>query len=391
MSGTSYDGVDVAAAQFRLDRGVLLMTPLGALELAYPPGLRGQIAALLPPARVALAQVCRLDSALGAAYGRAAAQGLAALCAGRADVVVSPGQTVYHGVDGGRAYGSLQLGRPAFVAAATGLPVLADLRAADIAAGGQGAPLVPIFDALLLAGAGTPAGGAVRAALNLGGIANVTVLTPGAAPLGYDIGPGNALLDAAARRYHGTAADLDGRCAAAGRVHPELLELLLAEPYYAAQAPKSTGKELFHPGYLDAHLARLGSPPAPDDVLATLTELTARVAGDALRRHRVGEVYVSGGGVRNPVLMARLRALAGPGCRVATSAALGVPEQAKEAYAFALLGWLSWYGLPGALPSVTGAARAGVLGSFTPGAGPLRLPEPLPSPPDRLVVSTVTA
>jgi anhydro-N-acetylmuramic acid kinase len=248
-----------------------------------------------------------------------------------ADAVVSPGQTVFHWVEAGRVRGTLQLGAPARVAARVGVPVLHDLRSADVAAGGQGAPLVPAFDALLLDAAGGPraalgsGGTAPRAALNLGGIANLTVVAPGAPVLGYDVGPANALLDAAARRFLDRPCDLDGARAAAGRVHEGLLALLLAEPYYAAAPPKSTGKELFHGGYLDDRLAALGEPVAADDVLATLTELTARTVADACDRHGVTEVIAAGGGVRNPTLRARLAALAEGRWRLRTTDELGVP------------------------------------------------------------------
>jgi anhydro-N-acetylmuramic acid kinase len=343
---------------------------------------------VLPPAGTTVEAVCRLTTELGQAYAAAARRGVAELCDGGADLVVSHGQTVFHWVAHGQALGSLQLGQPAWIAAATGLPVLSDLRAADIAAGGQGAPLVPAFDALLLAP--EPTTPTHRAALNLGGIANITVLTAsgpatggvpaGGSVVGYDTGPANALIDAACRRYFGAPYDDGGRHAAAGTVLDDLLAALLAEPYYAAPAPKSTGKELFAPDYLDRFLK--DRDVAPDDVVATLTELTARTVADQLRAHGIDEVIAGGGGLRNPVLVGRIAELSG--ATVRSIAELGVDADAKEAYAFALLGWLSWHGLPGALPSVTGAGRAAVLGSFTPGAAPLRLPEPLPAAPDRL-------
>ncbi|WP_433391788.1 anhydro-N-acetylmuramic acid kinase [Micromonospora sp. KLBMP9576] len=365
MSGTSCDGVDVAAAEFTLDGDTLVLRPLGHLGLGHGDELRAEIAALLPPRATTVEAVCRLDNRLGEVFAEAAARGVE-LAGGGVDAVVSPGQTVFHWVADGHARGTLQLGAVARVAARVGVPVLSDLRSADVAAGGQGAPLVPAFDALLL----DPAHGAApRAALNLGGIANLTVLAPGAPVLGYDVGPANALLDAAAHRLLGRPFDLDGARAAAGRVHPGLLAALLTEPYYAAPPPKSTGKELFHAGYLDARLAALGEPVAADDVLATLTELTARVVAAECDRHGVAEVVAAGGGVRNRTLTARLAALGAGSWRLRTTDELGIPAQAKEAYAFALLGWLSWHGLPGALPSVTGAARAAVLGSWTP-AGP---------------------
>ncbi|MCP3782412.1 anhydro-N-acetylmuramic acid kinase [Micromonospora sp. A3M-1-15] len=365
MSGTSYDGVDVVAAEFTRDGETLRLRPLGHRSLDYPDDLRAEIGALLPPAATTIEAVCRLDNRLGEVFADAAAAGVE-LAGGAADAVVSPGQTVFHWVEAGRVRGTLQLGAPARVAARVGVPVLHDLRSADVAAGGQGAPLVPAFDALLLDAAGGP-----RAALNLGGIANLTVVAPGTPVLGYDVGPANALLDAAARRFLDRPCDLDGARAAAGRVHEGLLGLLLAEPYYAAPPPKSTGKELFHGRYLDDRLVALGEPVAADDVLATLTELTARTVADACDGHGVTEVIAAGGGVRNPTLRARLVELAEGRWRLRTTDELGVPAQAKEAYAFALLGWLSWHGLPGAIPSVTGASRAAVLGSWTPSGPPL--------------------
>ncbi|WP_320064657.1 anhydro-N-acetylmuramic acid kinase [Micromonospora sp. RTGN7] len=380
MSGTSYDGVDVAAAEFTLDGETLRLRPLGFAALDHDDGLRAEIGAMLPPNPTTIEAVCRLDNCLGEVFAEAAALGVE-LAGGRVDAVVSPGQTVFHWVDGGRVRGTLQLGAPARVAARVGVPVLSDLRSADVAAGGQGAPLVPAFDALLLGGGAGPP----RAALNLGGIANLTVVAPGTPVLGYDVGPANALLDAAARRLLGRPCDVDGAGAAAGRVHPGLLELLLAEPYYAAPPPKSTGKELFHAGYLDDRLVAIGEPIDADDVLATLTELTARTVAAECDRHRVTEVIAAGGGVRNPTLRGRLAALGGRRWRLRTSDELGVPAQAKEAYAFALLGWLSWNGLPGAMPSVTGAREATVLGSWTP-SGPARCAAPA-APPRRLVIT----
>ncbi|MEV7228147.1 anhydro-N-acetylmuramic acid kinase [Polymorphospora sp. NPDC051019] len=387
MSGTSYDAVDVAAARFRRDGDTLWMDPLGTVSQPFDDALRAEIAAVLPPRPTTIEAVCRLDTRLGQVFARAAATGVE-LAGGAAELVVSPGQTVFHWIADGRAMGTLQLGAPAWVAARTGLPVLSDLRGADIAAGGQGAPLVPAFDALLLApDPDRPAPAGPRAALNLGGIANLTVVAPDRPVTGYDVGPANALIDAATLRYHAAPYDHDGRFAAAGTVDPELLALLLAEPYLSRPAPKSTGKELFHAGYLDDRLAAHGHPVRPDDVIATLTELTACTVAAECDRHGVVEVVAAGGGVRNPVLMRRLRDL-GAGHRVLrTTDDWGIPAQAKEAYAFALLGWLSAHGLPGALPSVTGAGAAAVLGSWTPGPPPGRPVRPGP-PPRRLRIGT---
>ncbi|MFD7309169.1 anhydro-N-acetylmuramic acid kinase [Promicromonospora sp. NPDC059942] len=360
MSGTSHDGVDAAACDLRLAGDTLTLTPLGHLSAPYPAALRSELMAALPPAATTAETLCRLDTGVGQAFADVATRAVAELCGGRADLVVSHGQTLFHWAPaGGAVRGTLQIGEPAWIAEATGLPVVSGLRTRDVAAGGQGAPLVGLFDALWLAG--RP--GAV--ALNLGGIANVTLLS-GAAPVAFDTGPACALLDAATRHVTGgrLAFDADGALAARGRVLPLLLERLLDEPYYARPAPKSTGKELFHLSYL---LDRLGpTEPTAEDLLATLVALTARTVADAVR-DTATEVVASGGGTRNPVLMGALRSEL-PGVAVRTSDELGVPSQAKEALAFAVLGWHTWRGLPGVLPGATGARHPSVLGSVTPGA-----------------------
>ncbi|MEU7558371.1 anhydro-N-acetylmuramic acid kinase [Streptomyces eurythermus] len=376
MSGTSHDAIEAAAADLALDGDALLLRPLGHLSAPYPDALRDRIAAALPPAPTTTRAVCALDTGIGQAFAGAAGRALRDLCAGTADLVVSHGQTMHHWVEDGTVRGTLQLGQPAWIAEATGLPVVSDLRSRDVAAGGQGAPLVALTDALLLSGLpGTPA------ALNLGGIANITVLAPGAEPLAFDTGPANALLDAAVHHFTDGAAayDEDGRRAGAGQVSPELLRVLLADPYYRRPAPKTTGKEHFHLLYLRRALDTVPVPTVAD-VLATLTRLTAVTVADACRAHGVTRLVVSGGGTRNPVLM-RMLAEELPGVPFGPSDDLGLPSAAKEALAFAVLGFLTAHGLPGALPSGTGARRATVLGSITPGRMPLRLPEPAAHPP----------
>ncbi|MEU6028349.1 anhydro-N-acetylmuramic acid kinase [Streptomyces tauricus] len=389
MSGTSYDAIDAAAADLRLDGSDLLLRPLGTVTEPYESGLREALAAALPPAATTLAEVCRLDTHIGQAFAGAAVRAQRELCDGAAELIASHGQTVFHWTDEGHVRGTLQIGQPAWIAEATGLPVVADFRPRDIAAGGQGAPLVSLVDLLWLRGRpGTPV------ALNLGGIANLT------APDGtaFDTGPAGALIDAAVRRSTGRDFDADGAMAARGTVHEPLLRRLLDEPYYARPAPKTTGKELFHEGYLRAALADFASsagedvPLRDEDVVATLTRLTARTVADAVRSlntggppgatgsphttgplsasdtRRVTEVIASGGGTCNPVLMAMLRAEL-RGVPVRLSDGLGLPAAAKEAYAFAVLGFLTVHGLTGTDPRSTGARHARVLGSLTPGRG----------------------
>ncbi|WFB11155.1 anhydro-N-acetylmuramic acid kinase [Streptomyces sp. LX-29] len=381
MSGTSCDALDAAAADLTLDGDRITLTPLGAVGEPCPGPLRAALTAALPPAATTLREVCRLDTLIGQAFAALAHRADRELCAGRADLISSHGQTVYHWTEGGTVRGTLQLGNPAWIAEATGRPVVSDLRSRDVAAGGQGAPLVSLVDTLWLAGRpGVPC------ALNLGGIANITVPT-GGAPLAFDTGPGNALVDAAVHHLSGgrAAYDADGALALRGTVHQPLLRRLLADPYYALPAPKTTGREHFHLPYLLAALADWPALPA-EDVVATLTRLTAHTVAGAVRAAGATEVIASGGGTRNPALTAALRAEL-RGVPLRASGELGLPADAKEAYAFAVLGFLTLHGLAGTVPSCTGARHPRVLGSVTPGRDGLRLPPPAAAAPTRLVLS----
>lgn len=389
MTGTSADALDVALVELSLTGGgaadapdqELVLELLDHREVPFDERLRHDLLRLLEPEPVPLSLLADVDSRLGIAAADAV-EGLLADHDGGADLVVSHGQTVQHLLADGEVRATLQIGQPAWIAERTGCPVLSDVRARDVAAGGQGAPLASMLDHLLLA---DPA--EVTAALNLGGIANLTVVAPGADPLAYDTGPANALIDVMARRISGDPRgfDRDGAMAAAGEVDTGLLALLLDEPYYRQPAPKSTGKELFHAGYLDRVLtARPGLDPY--DVVATLTRLTAETVAAECRRHGVVRVVASGGGTRNPVLMAELVHALGRDVPVEETASLGLPGDAKEAALMALIGWLTWHGLPGTLPSCTGASRATQAGRLTPGHSPLRLPEPRREPPRHLRV-----
>jgi anhydro-N-acetylmuramic acid kinase len=370
ISGTSVDAIDVAAAELGWEGDTVTLRALGHAERPWPEAVRARLLAALPPAPCSAEALCQLDALAGEAFAEAAAWGNAGLAGGRAALVASHGQTVFHWVEGGRARGTLQVGQPAFIAERTGLPVVSDFRARDVAAGGHGAPLASTLDALWLAGEG-----GTRAALNLGGIANATLVRrAGEAVLAFDTGPANCLMDAEVLAATGRARDEGGALAAAGTVREDLLGRLLAEPYYAMPPPKSTGRELFRTGYVAGHLAGLAPVPLPD-LIATLAELTAITVADALRPHGVVEVVASGGGTRNPALMARLRERLAP-VPLVDSAARGLPADGKEAYLFALLGFLAWYGVPGVVPGATGSRVARVLGRISPGDGPLVLPTP---------------
>ncbi|WP_328614388.1 anhydro-N-acetylmuramic acid kinase [Amycolatopsis sp. NBC_00355] len=384
ISGTSVDGIDVAAADLHAEEDTVVLTPLGELDVPYPEPLREGLLAALPPNPCTAGELTRLDTGVGQAFADAALRGAVELAGGTADIVASLGQTVFHWVEDGNVRGTLQLGQPAWIAERTGLPVLADLRARDVAAGGHGAPLASTFDQLWLRGLAEDAGRPV-AALNLGGIANITVVTAGAPAIAYDTGPANALLDLAAHRVTGSRSDLDGRLALSGSVRADLLVRLLADPYFAAPAPKSTGKEYFNAAYLDAALDGL-PPVTAADLLATLTELTAVSVAEQCHHHGVTTVIASGGGVANPAVMTALaRNL--PSAVLKTSDDLGLPGAGKEAYLTALLGWLTWCGVPGTVPSATGARGPRLLGALVPGAGPLTLPAPLGGAVTRLRVA----
>ena len=379
ISGTSCDAIETAAAKLHLESDTLVMRPLGARGFDYDVELREAVMATLPPAATSVEDVVKLDTRLGQAFAEAAAGAVDEFCGGRADLVVSHGQTVFHWVEGSRALGTLQLGQPAWISARTGLPVVSDLRSRDIAAGGHGAPLVSLFDILLLGESPK-----TRAALNLGGIANITVVSQERPPLAYDTGPANALIDAAVQRFSGGSEHFDkgGLRGARGDVDERLLERFLADPYYDALPPKSTGKEHFHLPYLLDKLDEY-SPLDEDDVVATLTALTARTIAREMERWQIEEVVAAGGGTANPTLMGML-AQAAPEVELRTTEAWGIPPGSKEAYAFALMGFLTMHGLPANVPSCTGADSPVVLGSITPGGSPLVMPDPAPGAPGRL-------
>lgn len=372
LSGTSADGVDAAVADLQLAGDELLLTPLGHRTTPLPDDVAALLADVLPPAVGGDAGVwCRLDTRMGQVLADAA-DTLADAVGVRPELIASHGQTVYHWVVDGAVDGTLQVGQPAWVAEAARAPVISDLRAADVAAGGQGAPLAAAFDRLLLGHAPGR-----TAALNLGGIANVTVVDAGEVAVAFDTGPANALLDAVARERLGTSCDLDGAGAARGQVDAALLATLRDDAFFARPPPKSTGREQFHLGWVDqaATVAARGGVTT-DDLLATLVELTATTVADACRAEGVTGVVVSGGGVHNPTLMGRLAGLL-DGIALRRVDELGIDADAKEAYVFAVLGYLSACGVAAVEPTATGARGPRVLGSVTPANGLAALPLPV--------------
>jgi anhydro-N-acetylmuramic acid kinase len=361
MSGTSMDGIDGVLA----DLGTPGFRVLAHADAPLPAALRSELLALNAPGgpdelhRAALA-----GNALARAYAGVVAQLLsqAGVDAAAVRAIGAHGQTVRHqpGRNDGVGY-TLQLNAPALLAELTGIAVAADFRSRDLAAGGQGAPLVPIFHSAVF---GRP--DEALAVLNLGGISNLTRLDPARPLIGFDCGPANVLMDHWAHRHLGQAYDADGAWAAQGQLHPGLMARMQSEPYFALPPPKSTGRDLFHPPWLDAHLAACPGVSAVD-VQHTLAELTAQSCAQALRTHAPASktLLVCGGGALNAHLMQRLQALL-PGVQVASTASRGLPPTQVEACAFAWLAQALVEGRPGNDPAVTGARGLRVLGALYP-------------------------
>lgn len=361
ISGTSADGIDAALVRFDDDHAHARPTLLHGRTHAWQPALRERLVALGQQAQaLTLDEVGELDVRIGHAFAAAALATLrdAGLTARDITAIGSHGQTLRHHPHGDAPF-TLQLGDAHVIAERCGIPVVADFRRRDVAAGGHGAPLVPAFHAATL-----HAPDEDRAVLNLGGIANLTLLPARGTVRGFDTGPANGLMDAWCQRHTGTAYDAGGTFAAQGRVDGPLLARLLAEPWFAAPPPKSTGRDRFHLDWVEAALA---GNEAPADVQATLLALTARSVADALRATQPGtrRVIACGGGVHNPLLMAAL-AEAMPDAAIESSGVHGLDPDFVEAMAFAWLAREHLAGRPGNLPAVTGAAGPRVLGAFYP-------------------------
>ncbi|MDQ2667297.1 MAG: anhydro-N-acetylmuramic acid kinase [Gemmatimonadota bacterium] len=364
MSGTSLDGISAAVARF---------TPRGAqafdVELLgfhvheYAPAQRDRMLAAMREGSAR--EYCRLAVDFGGWLADAAVAVLADAGVSRSDVraVGSHGQTLWHEP----GHSTWQIDAPAVIAERTGISVVSDFRVRDVAAGGQGAPLVPIADALLFGG------GQWRALQNIGGIGNVTVVPPNgdlASVRAFDTGPGCGVLDAVVRTlYPQLRFDRDGEIAAGGRVVQLVIDDLMRHPYFAAEPPKSTGRELFDPAYVERFITLCRAQDAGDaDILATATAFTAQSIGDAYRRfipEPVEELLASGGGAKNPVLLRMLRDAVAP-LPVAPFDDRYFDGEAKEAVAFALLAHLHLERIPGNVITATGARGPRILGAFTP-------------------------
>jgi anhydro-N-acetylmuramic acid kinase len=363
MSGTSVDGIDAVLVDFSAAKPELIK----ARTYDWDAVLHRTITNVLDtPGQTTLQTLGTLDAQLGEAFARAALDLIdsAGIDADQIIAIGSHGQTLYHAPDAGIPF-STQAGDPNRIAELTGITTVADFRRRDIAAGGQGAPLVPAFHQSLFQQAGTS-----RAILNIGGIANITLLPadPDKDVTGFDTGPGNTLLDAWISTAITEAFDRNGDWARSGNNQPELLEELLEHAYFKQPPPKSTGRELFNLSWLEQQASAGLQTLPPENVQATLVELTARSISDSLRTgtSHPDELYVCGGGAHNIFLMERLNILL-PATRVATTEPLGLAPDWVEATAFAWLAKQTMEGCAGNLPPVTGARHPAILGGIYPG------------------------
>ena len=376
MSGTSADGINVALvriAQGRTKAADPSLRLLGHTEVPYPQAVRRAILAMMNAASARVADLARLNFLLGELYSNAvlATQRKFRI---RASLVGCHGQTLYHqgtpeSYLGRKLAVTWQTGEGAVLAQRLGIPVVSDFRVADMAAGGKGAPLVPFLDFLLYRHASKG-----RIVQNIGGIANLTAIRAGASQtdvVAFDTGPGNMVIDALAERLLRKPYDRDGRAATMGTVLSAVLERALKNPFFRAQPPKTAGREEFGREYAAQFLRACGRASKPD-ILATATALTARSIADAIQRFvlkkegNYQELIVSGGGLRNAALMAMLvNAVAPLSLQVRASDEFGLPSEAKEAAAFALLAYQTWKKQPGNILSATGAKRAVILGKIS--------------------------
>ena len=398
MSGTSADGIDVAFVRLedspRGDRGQGVggaqslsrsgLEFLGHAAFPYPAAVRRAVLGSMNASRAGVADLARLNFLLGDLYAEAVLSAQKQLRL-RAELIGCHGQTIYHQGDAAEFLGrklavTWQIGEGARLAARAAVPVVSDFRTADMAAGGKGAPLVPYLDYLLYRDSAIG-----RIALNIGGIANLTAIPPGSTPselIAFDTGPGNMVIDALAQKLFGKPCDRDGRIAASGSVLDDVVSRLLRESFFRKKPPKTAGREEFGREFSQEFLAackssrslktpRRSAKAGQRDVIATATALTARSIADQLRRFVLpsasfSELIVSGGGTKNPTLMANLASEVQPlGLRIRSSDEFGIPSAAKEAVAFAVMAFETWNRRPSSVPAATGASRPAVLGKVS--------------------------
>jgi anhydro-N-acetylmuramic acid kinase len=376
MSGTSADGIDVAVLHIAPGKPRPELTLLAHEGFTFPSRLRQAVLAAMNASEISTAELARLNWRLGIAYAEAV-QVTIKKHRVNLDLIGCHGQTIYHQAVPelyvGRKFAcTWQTGEAAVIAEALGVPVASNFRPADMAAGGQGAPLVPLLDYALFADAERG-----RVLQNIGGIANLTAIPAGAAAdrmLAFDTGPGNMVMDALAQELFGKQFDRNGTIAARGSVLKHVLDLELCNPYYQIKPPRTAGREQFGRAYVAEFLNKCRSESGkPEDAVATAAALTAETIARSYARfvkphmkNMAVDYIVSGGGARNATLMAMLAPLLERlGCTLAASERFGLPAAAKEAAAFALLAWETWHRLPGNVPAATGAKRDVILGQVT--------------------------
>jgi anhydro-N-acetylmuramic acid kinase len=376
MSGTSADGIDVALVRIEPKRTRQKLTLLAHEGFPYPAALRKAVLAAMNAAKTSTAELAQLHWRLGLEYAGAVRRTIAKHRAS-VDLIGCHGQTLYHRAApaeyaGQRFACTWQAGEAAVIAQELGVPVASNFRPPDIAAGGQGAPLVPLLDYVMFADAKRG-----RVLQNIGGIANLTAIPAGSPPhavVAFDTGPGNMVIDALAAKLIGKKFDRNGAIAARGVVLADVVEAELRDPYFGRRPPRTAGREEFGREFAERFLKACHKlSRRPEDALASATALTAESIARSYTRFVHSELHgrpidyiVSGGGARNGTLMAMLSSRLEPlGCELATSEGFGMPAEAKEAAAFALLAWMTWHRLPGNVPAATGAKRAVVLGQVT--------------------------
>jgi len=375
MSGTSADGVDVALVKITSASGKRQIKLLGHHAVSYPAALRSAVLAAMDAKETSTAELARLNWRLGMAYAEAVRAAVAKHPV-KLDLVGCHGQTAYHQAKAAAYAGrqvacTWQLGEPALIAAELRVPVVSNFRPADMAVGGQGAPLVPLLDFVLFAHTGR-----TRVLQNIGGIGNLTVIPAGGTAadlIAFDTGPGNMVMDALMERFFQKKYDRGGSVAARGHVLDGVVKAVLQEAYFRQRPPKSAGREQFGGAFVTEFVrACEKAGGGQEDTVMTATALTAESIARAfdkfvrpLTKGTAVDYILSGGGTRNATLIKMLRQRLEPlGCKVVMSDAVGLPSQAKEAAAFALLAWQTWHGQPGNIPAATGAKRSVVLGEI---------------------------
>ncbi len=366
MSGTSVDGIDACITQITPDFGVKELT---SLVFPYPANIKKNIFKLFEN-KSSIEEFCWMNFVIGEYFAEAALAVIekAGLTPKDIDLIGSHGQTVFHfpsnqTINSLSKKSSLQIGEPSIIAERTGITTIADFRSADIAAGGQGAPLVCFADELFFKNANR-----YRAIQNIGGMANVTVISPDTGIFAFDIGPGNVIIDYCSKKYFNKDYDESGNLAKQGKINSEWLAEWLQDPYYKRIPPKTTGRELYNVDYIEQKLKT--APENPYDIIATVTALTARTIFEAYRdfvfpKTKIEEIVIGGGGAYNLCLLDLLQDYFGENIKIKTHEDFSISNKFKEAMAFALLAYTTFYNIPNNVPSCTGASHKTVLGKIS--------------------------